>query len=93
MITKFIAVAVGICISAGATAQPPRTQPKIQRVAATPAPSAAARGAVIDNIIGRVQMDALIDTIVSSDSATATAERRSTTTYATIDWPPRRDRG
>lgn len=71
MFAKSLTIVAAMCISSVAAAQPPA-----KANIASPARPAAARGAVLDNIIGRVQMDALINTIVASDNDAPKAERR-----------------
>jgi len=57
--SKFLIAAVALLVSTGASAQSSGARQ----------PAASARHAVLDNIIGRVQMDALIDTVVDVEVA------------------------
>lgn len=61
--TKYSAIAAALLVSTNVSAQPlnARSHP-----AASVRSVALPHGAVLDNIIGRVQMDALIDTIVAT---------------------------
>ena len=88
---KYLFVAAAICTSAGVSAQSPASH---GRAAMTAPAAATAQHAVLDNIIGRVQMDALISTIVSSDVPPATAKPvslRRNANYASV--ASRADRG
>lgn len=65
MLIKFIAIAAALSISAGAAAQPLKSGHQVSTSAAK------ARHAVLDNIISRVQMDALIKQVVAHNTVPA----------------------
>lgn len=61
--TKYFAIAAALLVSTGASAQ----SLDARHHGAAVRPAVAARHAVLDNIIGRVQMDALISTLVETE--------------------------
>jgi len=66
--TKYFVIAAALFVSTGASAQSPGAGGH----GAPNRPAASAHHAVLDNIIGRVQMDALIGTLVDTDAVTPT---------------------
>ena len=88
MKAKYFIAAAALFASSGVSAKPLDT---IGRAAAPVRMAAASRHAVLDNIIGRVQMDALIGTIVASDVAKPSRAPRAVA-YAAVNTAKLRDR-
>lgn len=82
MITKSIIFVAALCIGTGVSAQPMKTG---RIVATSPRSTMKTHHVVLENIIGRVQMDALIAQVVSDAPAlVARDDARRGGTYAAV---------